>query len=100
MENITAVAGPVAALNEAIDCYESQADFQRALTGRTGKPVTSSHIRNWRVRDNGAPAEFCPAIEYLTGVRCERLRPDVADWAALRVKTGARKRVAAEAASA
>lgn len=92
MEIDTTVAAPVAALNEAIGKYKTQADFQRALKGRTSKPVTSSHIRNWRMRDNGAPAEFCPAIEFLTGVRCERLRPDVADWAALRAKTPAKKR--------
>ena len=29
------------------------------------------------------PAEWCPEVESLTGVRCEELRPDV-NWAVLR----------------
>jgi DNA-binding transcriptional regulator YdaS (Cro superfamily) len=39
-------------------------------------------VSNWRAR--GVPAERCPDIERVTGVRCERLRPDV-DWDVLRV---------------
>ena len=36
----------------------------------------------WRHRKN-VPAEYCPAIERETGVRCEALRPDV-PWCVLR----------------
>jgi DNA-binding transcriptional regulator YdaS (Cro superfamily) len=36
----------------------------------------------WRQRNN-VPAEYCPAIERETGVRCEALRPDV-PWGVLR----------------
>lgn len=38
----------------------------------------------WKVRGN-VPAEYCPAIERETGVKCEELRPDV-PWSVLRTK--------------
>lgn len=38
-------------------------------------------IQQWRI--NRVPAEHCPLIEVLTGVRCEELRPDVR-WDVLR----------------
>lgn len=31
------------------------------------------------------PAEYCPDIEAITGVKCEELRPDV-NWSVLRAK--------------
>lgn len=40
-------------------------------------------IQQWRL--NRVPAEHCPDIEKLTGVKCEKLRPDV-NWAVLRQK--------------
>jgi DNA-binding transcriptional regulator YdaS (Cro superfamily) len=48
----------------------------------------SSHmvIHHWK--KNGVPAEHCPNVEALTGVRCEELRPDV-NWAVLRGKEAA-----------
>lgn len=39
-------------------------------------------VNNWLRRGN-VPAEYCPAIERATGVRCEELRGDVA-WEFLR----------------
>jgi len=36
----------------------------------------------WRSRGR-IPAEYCPAIEAATGVRCEDMRPDV-NWAVVR----------------
>ena len=42
---------------------------------------TPAAVHQWR--HNGVPAEHCPVIERLTGVRCEALRPDV-EWAVLR----------------
>lgn len=38
-------------------------------------------VHHWK--SNRVPAEHCPDIEALTGVSCERLRPDV-NWAVLR----------------
>lgn len=43
----------------------------------------NSHMVVHHWRSNGVPAERCPDIEALTGVRCEELRPDV-NWAVLR----------------
>lgn len=44
-------------------------------------------ISRWK--KERVPAEFCPEIERLTGIRCEDLRPDV-NWAVLRhVEQGA-----------
>lgn len=43
--------------------------------------ITPAAVHQWR--HNGVPAELCPVIERLTGVRCEDLRPDV-EWGVLR----------------
>lgn len=66
----------VAALDEAI----KTAGGVGALAERIG--ATASAPSMWRKRGR-VPAEHCPAIERETGVRCERLRPDV-DWSVLR----------------
>lgn len=42
--------------------------------------LTPWAVSKWKTR---IPAERCPEIEKQTGVRCERLRPDI-DWAILR----------------
>lgn len=47
-----------------------------------GIDAASSAPSMWKKRGR-VPAEKCPAIERLTGVPCEDLRPDV-DWAVLR----------------
>lgn len=49
-------------------------------------------ISQWK--SSRVPAEMCPDIESLTGVRCEALRPDV-NWSVLRV--GKRTKQKAEA---
>jgi DNA-binding transcriptional regulator YdaS (Cro superfamily) len=41
-------------------------------------------IYQWKVSGR-VPADYCPDIEAITGVRCEELRPDV-NWSVLRVK--------------
>ena len=57
--------------------------LQNAIEKATGQAklaadlgVSAQAITNWK-RD-GVPEERCPAIERLTGVRCEELRPDIA----------------------
>ena len=55
-----------------------------ALAGRIG--VAASAPSMWKQRGR-VPAEHCPAIERETGIRCERLRPDVA-WDVLRMQAG------------
>lgn len=42
--------------------------------------LTPWAVSKWKMR---VPAERCPELEKLTGIRCERLRPDI-DWAVLR----------------
>lgn len=41
--------------------------------------VATSAPRMWATR-NKVPAEHCPSIERITGVQCEKLRPDVEWW--------------------
>lgn len=80
------------ALERAIKIVGSAAELSRRL----GAPVCNAHIYNWMNRDkDGVPAEMCPDIERITEgqVRCEELRPDMAEkWAYLR---GTDKREAA-----
>lgn len=71
------------ALDDAIDLFDSTADFARAIG------VPSNLPSMWRARGR-VPSDHCPAIERETAirgkpVRCESLRPDV-DWAVLRKK--------------
>jgi len=48
-----------------------------------GISVPPQSVLFWRDGARQIPAEYCPRIEALTGVRCEDLRPDVA-WGVLR----------------
>ena len=43
--------------------------------------ITKGAVSQWKKRR--VPAWRCPAIEALTGVPCESLRPDI-DWSVLR----------------
>lgn len=52
--------------------------LQKALKPRS---VSKASVSRWK--KEGVPAEVCPDIEALTGVRCEDLRPDV-NWSVLR----------------
>jgi DNA-binding transcriptional regulator YdaS (Cro superfamily) len=63
-------------LNEAIGVAGGIVALSRQLN-------LKSHtvINNWR--NTQVPAEHCPSVEEATGVRCERLRPDV-KWYVLR----------------
>jgi DNA-binding transcriptional regulator YdaS (Cro superfamily) len=64
------------ALNRAITSRGGIASFARDME-LSGPAV----VHQWRL--TRVPAERCPAIEALTGVLCEELRPDV-PWAVLR----------------
>jgi DNA-binding transcriptional regulator YdaS (Cro superfamily) len=61
------------------------------LSARIGRPVAKSSVSQWK--KGRVPAERCPDIEAITGIRCEELRPDV-DWSVLRkqAKTGAARK--------
>lgn len=51
-----------------------------------GLGVTPQAVCFWRDGKRETPADKCPLIEQMTGVSCERLRPDVA-WAYIRNTT-------------
>jgi DNA-binding transcriptional regulator YdaS (Cro superfamily) len=55
------------------------------LTERLGRHVSKASVSRWK--SERVPAEVCPDIEALTGVRCEELRPDV-NWGVLRQQGG------------
>ncbi|MBY0455241.1 MAG: helix-turn-helix domain-containing protein [Burkholderiaceae bacterium] len=67
----------VSALNEAI----CKAGGLAAFSAGIGAP-SSGAVKQWRI-SGSIPADYCPAIERITGVVCERLRPKV-DWGYLR----------------
>lgn len=69
---------------EALDEAIQKAGSVAALASRIN--VAASAPSMWKSRGR-VPAEHCPAIERETGVRCERLRPDVA-WDVLRIQAG------------
>lgn len=64
-------------LEEAAKVFGSEAALARALK------VSRAALNQWKKPGRQVPAEHCPRIEALTGVRCERLCPSV-DWAYLR----------------
>lgn len=74
---------PVDALTDAVRLAEGQSSLAEKLSAVAQTPVSQARVWNWINRDHRAPAEMCPLIERVTGVACERLRPDV-DWAYLR----------------
>ena len=67
---------PKEALQQAMDCVGGASALARILA-LSGHQV----VYQWGL--NRVPAEYCPKLEKLTGVRCELLRPDV-DWHVLR----------------
>lgn len=58
----------------------------RKLTERGHKVTDHRTVYQWT--KTRVPAEYCPDIEALTGVRCEDLRSDV-NWSVLRKKARA-----------
>ncbi len=79
----------VIALQKAMGQFETQAAFIDALNEHLmpEKAITRSRIRNWLVRDGGAPAAVCPSIEAVSGVKCEELC-DYVRWDVLRGTSG------------
>lgn len=48
-----------------------------------GLGLPMANVWQWKTGRRRVPAEWCPDIERLTGVRCEDLRPDI-NWGVLR----------------
>jgi hypothetical protein len=80
-------------LERAIRLADGMTSLARKLQER-GKKITG-HATIYQWKQSRVPADFCPDIEALTGVKCEELRPDV-NWAVLRKSaeewTGAERR--------
>lgn len=77
----------IEALRQAVNKIGGQSALAVALSG-AGRKLTQAHVWNWLNSpspNKTPPAEYCPDIERITGIRCEDLRPDV-DWAVLRCK--------------
>lgn len=66
------------------------------LGAQLGDGISKGAVSQWKLDGRQVPAEYCPTIERLTDgeVRCEDLRPDIADWAYLR-KRSTKKKIAA-----
>lgn len=71
---------PTEALNKAVSIVGSM----QAMADELG--ITKGAIGQWKEEGRQVPSDHCPAIERLTSgqVRCEQLRPDIADWEYLR----------------
>ena len=72
-------------LERAIRLAEGMTALVRKLNDRGHQISGHSTVYQWT--RSRVPAEYCPDIEALTGVRCEELRPDV-NWSVLREKVG------------
>lgn len=68
-------------LERAIRLAGGMTALARKLQER-GKKLTG-HAAIYQWKQSRVPADYCPDIEELTGVKCEELRPDV-NWAVLR----------------
>lgn len=65
------------ALLEAIEVAGGQSELARKLTEISSKPVKQQQVWNWLHREKKTPAKQSVAIERITGITKERLRPDV-----------------------
>lgn len=61
---------------EALELAISSAGGVSKLAAALG--VSQSVVSNWKARGQ-VPADRCPAIEAVTTIPCEQLRPDL-DW--------------------
>ena len=69
------------ALKLAIRSAGGSASLIRLMNARGHSISGPSTISQWLI--TRVPAHYCPDIEFLTGVMCESLRPDVA-WGIVR----------------
>lgn len=70
-----------AALSEAIRLAGGKTSLLRRLNARGHNVGSHNTVNQWLITQ--VPAHYCPDIEFITGVMCEALRPDVA-WAVVR----------------
>lgn len=74
------------ALELACEAAQGSSRLAQLLTAR-GRKVSKASISRWK--KERVPAEACPDIEALTGIKCEALRPDV-HWEVLRSRRARR----------
>ncbi|MBX7229631.1 MAG: helix-turn-helix domain-containing protein [Burkholderiaceae bacterium] len=75
---------PVDALRMAIKKAGGQSALARRLSEqKQSARISTANVWNWLHRDLKVPAEHCPDIEAVTGVKCEELYPN-ANWGVLR----------------
>lgn len=67
-------------IQKACEKAGGQTALANSLSELTGTVVTQQRIRNWLARGSRVPAEYCAAIEQVTGGAVSRrdMRPD--DW--------------------
>lgn len=68
-------------LERAIRLADGMTALARKLNERGHDIKGHATVYQWKV--GRVPADYCPDIEAITGVRCEELRPDV-NWSVLR----------------
>lgn len=76
------MATPETPIDRAIRIADGMTALMRKLNERGHDIKGHATIYQWR-QTARVPAEYCPDIEVVTGVRCEELRPDV-NWSVLR----------------
>jgi hypothetical protein len=74
------------ALQEALDAVKGEPALRQQLNERGWSIKSRNVIAQWLA--NGVPPKYCPDIEALTGVTCERLCPEV-KWGLVRDRRNA-----------
>lgn len=62
------------ALQRAIDKFKGQAELARRISEQAGRKIETGHVYYW-LRNGAIPTDACVAIEALTGVKRQDLRP-------------------------
>ena len=65
------------ALKEAISIAGGQSELARKISSASDKPVRQQQVWNWLNRQKRVPTKHSKAIELVTGVPKEKLRPDI-----------------------
>ncbi len=65
------------ALQAAIAVADGQSELARKLTAISERPIKQQQVWNWLHREKRTPISQVLAIERITGVPKEQLRPDV-----------------------
>ena len=64
-------------LQKAVHKAGSQGKLASALSKELRRKIYQSHVQGWLASWKGVPAEYCAAIEKVTGISRKKLRPDI-----------------------